>query len=55
MSTRAPLSQDLRIRVSAKTERELKRLAHRDDISVAAVVRRLIRAGLESEAAAKEV
>ena len=55
MSMRAPLSQDLRIRVTVNTRRELERLARRDDVSVATVVRRLIRAGLQSEAASKEV
>jgi predicted transcriptional regulator len=43
------LTEGVRVPLSPATKRELEKLAKRDDRSVAAVVRRFIREGLERE------
>jgi predicted transcriptional regulator len=45
------LNSPLRLDVTAEMKAELERLAERDDRSIAAVARRLIREGLERERA----
>lgn len=45
--TNNTLTEDLRVRVNETTRRELEDIAERDERSVAAVIRRFIREGLE--------
>lgn len=45
------LTEGIRVNVTAEQRAELEMIAQRDDRSVAAVVRRYIREGLEREAA----
>lgn len=49
------LSEDLRVRVNEETRKALEELAEREERSVAQVIRRFVREGLERSAEKEEV
>lgn len=49
------LTEDLRVRVNETTREQLEALAEREERSIAQVIRRFIRQGLERERAEDEV